>query len=426
MASLELRSDRYRIVFRFAGKKFQTPLKTTEEKEAQGCLSRLEENLRLVERGRLIPPPDADLPTFLLSDGQIAQKPVIVNDVLTLDGLVTEYMAVHSNGALEANTLATRDMHLRHLKDTLGDKFPVKKLKPADLQGHVTRRSKAFGIRKRKLSAYTMRKEISSFRTIWNWAVQRGLVSTPFPNQGIVFPKMDEKPPFQSWEEIERQIKRGGLSDGEQQDLWDCVFLSVAQIQELLEHVRSQPLLPFVYPMFCFAAHTGARRSEMIRLRIPDIDFEGKKVLLREKKRGRGLRTHRHVPLSPFLATALQEWLAKHPGGQEVFMQELIVARSKTKRDSFGPLTRNEAHDHFKRATQESRWDKLRGWHVFRHSFASNCAARSVDQRLIDAWMGHQTDEMRKRYRHLFPNQEQAAILSVFSSAPVSAIELAQ
>jgi integrase len=350
----------------------------------------------------------------------------MVNEVLTLDGLVTEYMVVHSNGALEANTLATRDMHLRHLKDTLGEKFPVKKLKPADLQGHVTRRSKAFGIRKRKLSAYTMRKEISSFRTIWNWAVQRGLVSTPFPNQGIVFPKMDEKPPFQSWEEIERQIKRGGLSDGEQQDLWDCVFLSVAQIQELLEHVRSQPLLPFVYPMFCFAAHTGARRSEMIRLRIPDIDFEGKKVLLREKKRGRGLRTHRHVPLSPFLATALQEWLAKHPGGQEVFMQELIVARSKTKRDSFGPLTRNEAHDHFKRATQESRWDKLRGWHVFRHSFASNCAARSVDQRLIDAWMGHQTDEMRKRYRHLFPNQEQAAILSVFSSAPVSAIELAQ
>jgi integrase len=171
--------------------------------------------------------------------------------------------------------------------------------------------------------------------------------------------------------------------------------------------------------MFCFAAHTGARRSEMIRLRISDIDFEGKKVLLREKKRGKGLRTHRHVPLSPFLATVLQGWLAKHPGGQDVFIQELVVARSKTKRDGFDQLTRNEAHDHFKRATQESRWDKLRGWHVFRHSFASNCAARSVDQRLIDAWMGHQTDEMRKRYRHLFPNQEQAAILSVFSSAPV-------
>jgi hypothetical protein len=116
MASLELRSERYRIVFRFGGKKFQTPLKTTEPKEAQGCLARLEENLRLVERGRLVPPPDADLATFLLSDGQVAQEPTIVNDVLSLDGLVTDYMAVHSNGALEANTLATREMHLRHIK----------------------------------------------------------------------------------------------------------------------------------------------------------------------------------------------------------------------------------------------------------------------------------------------------------------------
>ncbi len=32
MASLELRSNRYRIVFRFAGGKFQTPLKTTDAK----------------------------------------------------------------------------------------------------------------------------------------------------------------------------------------------------------------------------------------------------------------------------------------------------------------------------------------------------------------------------------------------------------
>ena len=40
----------------------------------------------------------------------------------------------------------------------------------------------------------------------------------------------------------------------------------------------------------------------------------------------------------------------------------------------------------------------------FRHSFASNLAAASVDQRIIDEWMGHQTEEqMRTRYRHLFP-----------------------
>ena len=60
-----------------------------------------------------------------------------------LEGLVAEYMAVHSNGALECNTLETRELHLRHLKRTLGAEFPVKHLKAPDLQGHISRRSKA-------------------------------------------------------------------------------------------------------------------------------------------------------------------------------------------------------------------------------------------------------------------------------------------
>jgi len=28
-------------------------------------------------------------------------------------------------------------------------------------------------------------------------------------------------------------------------------------------------------------------------------------------------------------------------------------------------------------------WEVLRGWHVLRHSFISNCASRGVDQRLL-------------------------------------------
>jgi site-specific recombinase XerD len=36
------------------------------------------------------------------------------------------------------------------------------------------------------------------------------------------------------------------------------------------------------------------------------------------------------------------------------------------------------------------------GRHILRHSFASNCAAKGIDQRLLDAWLGH-TIEIRKR-----------------------------
>jgi integrase len=59
----------------------------------------------------------------------------------------------------------------------------------------------------------------------------------------------------------------------------------------------------------------------------------------------------------------------------------------------------------------------VRGWHDFRHSFASNLAAKGIDQRMIDEFMGHQTEEQRKRYRHLFPNQQRSAIVEVFGGS---------
>jgi integrase len=238
----------------------------------------------------------------------------------------------------------------------------------------------------------------------------------PFPNKGLKYPKTDEKPPFQTWATIEKQIARGGLNEAEKRDLWNCLFLTLSEIDLVLEFVKANARHPFLYPMFCFAAHTGARRSEMLRLRIDDIDLGTGTALLHEKKRARGKRTSRRVPLSSILLSVLSDWLGIHPGGQYVFCHRLTVPRSKKKRHVCSELTRDEANDHFKRTLVGSKWDKLRGWHVFRHSFASNCAAKGIDQRIIDEWMGHQTEEMRRRYRHLFPDQQRQAIQLVFGN----------
>ena len=67
----------------------------------------------------------------------------------------------------------------------------------------------------------------------------------------------------------------------------------------------------------------------------------------------------------------------------------------------------------------KKNWFKI-GFHSYRHSFASNLAALSVDQRVIDEFMGHQTDAMRKRYRHLFPSARSSAMcgFSLLESPP--------
>ena len=222
------------------------------------------------------------------------------------------------------------------------------------------------------------------------------------------------KPRFQTCHEFERKIARGSLTEAQQRDLWDCLFLTREQIADLLDYAQQAARHPFIYPMFVFAAHTGARRSELLRSRIEDVDLEATVVTIREKKRVHGKATVRTVPLSPRLRSALTEWLATHPGGQATFSSGLYVSRSRKHPDQPQSLTRNEAHDHFQRTVGGSKWDLLRGWHVFRHSFCSNCAAQGVDQRIINGWVGHQTEEMVRRYRHLIPNQQQEAITHVF------------
>jgi integrase len=153
--------------------------------------------------------------------------------------------------------------------------------------------------------------------------------------------------------------------------------------------------------MLVFAAHTGARRSELIRSEALDFDFEAGTVLLREKKRAKGKSTTRTVPLTPRLRRVMQAWLATATG-RYTFEQE------------GRPLSVDDATHYLRGVLAGSRWKTLKGWHIFRHSFISNCASRGIDQRMIDAWVGHTTEEMRKRYTHLLPNAQQAALASVF------------
>jgi integrase len=419
MATLEKRCGKFRVIFYYSSRRFARSLKTKSEREAVASVARLEDNLRRVELGLLSLPDGADVPSFLLSDGRIEAKPLLPT-ISSLHEFIENYFDSIPAGSMEDTTVAGMRIHVAHLEQVLGKAFPIHSLEAAHLQNYIEKRSKGKGIHGRSLSAATIKKEIVTLRTIWNWSLHMGFVKKAFPNRGLRYPKLTEKPPFQTYAEIERRVRRGGLTPAQEADLWDCAFLSLSEVADLLLHVKQHALQPFLYPMFVFAAHTGARRSEMMRSQLDDIDFEGGTVLIREKKRVKGKLSTRRVPLSPFLCEVLRDWIARHPGGIHTFCQDLDVERSKKNRVDYGPLTSDEAHDHFKRTLRGSPWKRLRGWHVFRHSFCSNCAARGIDQRLINAWVGHQSEAMVQRYRHLIPNQQQDAIRLVFDSASAS------
>lgn len=406
----------FHVSFRFCGQKLKKSLRTSNQRTAEARLLQLEENIRLVEKGRMEIPDDVDIVEFLLSDGKVDGKPRRKKTLRTLKQFRTAFLDSIPEGSLEASTLSGMGIHFDHLERVLGKSFSLPALTLEDLQGYVDSRSRDDGLRGKKLSPATIKKELASLRTLWNWAKNVEHLKRAFPSKGLRYPKMADKPPFQTWAEITRKISAHQLSEEKQADLWDCLFLTTQEVELLLADVKRVALHSCIYPMFVFAAYTGARQSEILRSQIEDIDFAGRMVTIREKKRVRGRLTTRTVPISPTLYEVLEHWASMHSGYGHTFSLGINLHGSKKIRPISEPLTCDESQDHFKRTLSKTKWSRIRGWHVFRHSFCSNCAAAGIDQRIINAWAGHQTEEMVKRYRHLIPNQQQEAISKVFNS----------
>lgn len=408
MAWLESKGGVFRIRFRYGGKKHLHALHTTCEREANETLARFETHSRLVDQGLIDPPPDgADLGTYLASGGKLAARPgqVVAPNRPTLRSLFESYTRDFPRDTKEANTWVTEMLHLRNLRKKLDLALPLTQVTAQTLQGYIDARCKEAGKGKRKLSRKTIQKEIGTLATIWNkWAIPQGFVSTRLPSAGLNYPKGIGRPPFQTREQVERQIAQQKLSREAQQELWQCLFLTLPEVEEVLAYVRENCPLPYVYPMFVFAAHTGARISEMRRSLRADIDFEAKTILVREKKKDTSKReTYRTVPLTPLLEAALRAWFPTHPGGPHTFCG--VNGRA---------ISIHYAMKVVKQALRQSKWRVISGWHCFRHSFISNAVARGLDQRLIDHWVGHTTEEMRRRYSHLVPKTSQEAIRALF------------
>jgi integrase len=388
-----------RIIWRFRGVQMSKTLKATQREAEKGAAA-VEDAIQDVARGRLVIPDNVDVRDFLFSGGRVAQAAPgpAVPRTTTIGAMLDRYRA-EPPADLETSTRKMVETHFRRVLEL----FPAEtRLADFDPQGYIGRRSRVERAG-RPIQRKTIEMELQTLRRAWEWAASRtpGLAPPSWTLKGLSFPKATPLRPFMTWGEVEREIARakGRLTAAEVDELWDGLWLDRGQVRELLGFVAGAKTLPFLHPMIVTATFTGGRRSELCRSRVGDWDVEGRTGRLRQKKRDRDYEfTFRDVPMHPELAEVLGRWFADHPGGVATFAQP-----------DGSELTWAEASHHFKNLLAGSKWAVVKGWHVLRHSFASNLAAEGVDQRLIDLWMGHST-EVRKRYQHIRPGDAQDAI----------------
>ena len=197
MASLQqFPSGSFHITIQFGGKRYKRSLKTKDPRKAQAMKARAEETALLVEQGRIELPEAVDVPTFLLSDGKLSSKPVLIESRLVK--IFDVYFDSLPTGSLEPGTVKMMQIHRGHLERRLGRRFSLKLLSFNDLQGYVNKRASTKGLRGRNLHPSTIKKEINTLRAVWNWATVAGEI----PNSAKVTWKTDSVqniPPKHRW-----------------------------------------------------------------------------------------------------------------------------------------------------------------------------------------------------------------------------------
>jgi len=393
----------------WAGKQQQRSCSTKSKREATRTLSLIEDTLHLLKTGRLEIPPDINPLDWIVSGGKVLP---VRSKQTCKDKRLGVVCAAYLNEQKQKQptTLMGESVHIGHLSRLLTKSIAIDSIDLDKLAKYRRRRAqqKHHG---RVISDATIKKELVTFRQIWVWAKQHNYISSPCPlldengRWRMTFEKPDSRGKFLTWNQIERRIARGGLSEEEVSTLWKGLFLDNEQVCELLQYVKSAARHSFIYPMFAFVAYTGVRRSEIVRSEIDDFDFSAEQILIRERKRRKDRRgSTRLIPLHPKLRQIMTEWFERHPGGRFTIAPPLTMLYRKKSAKPTDRLTLGQAHRHFQTTLKHSKWTVIRGFHVLLHSFGSNLVRTGkVPSDVVAKWMGHTTEEMRELYQHLFP-----------------------
>ncbi len=133
----------------------------------------------------------------------------------------------------------------------------------------------------------------------------------------------------------------------------------------------------------------GLRRSELINLKIKDIDSERLQIKIKNSKGKKDRYTH----LSESLLAMLREYFKEHRPKYYLFNGEYGQSYSAT-----------SVQKVIKQAAKRAGIKKRVYPHILRHSFATHNLEQGIDIRFIQEWLGHETIKTTERYTHISRN----------------------
>ncbi|WNJ19234.1 tyrosine-type recombinase/integrase [Pontibacter sp. G13] len=213
------------------------------------------------------------------------------------------------------------------------------------------------------ISRRSVARKVSTLKTYFQF-LQRQELITRNPANRVKVPKFDKKLPV-------------FLKETETESLFD-----VFTFDNSFEGIRDRCMLEILYGC-------GLRKSELINLRIIDVDVHERSI----KVLGKGNK-ERILPYGKHVAEALKRYLAAAEGDGIELSENLFVRKSGEK--LYPKLLYNIVRKYLQQVSVQNQ----KSPHVLRHTFATHLLDHGADLNAIKELLGHSSLASTQVYTH--------------------------
>ncbi len=215
----------------------------------------------------------------------------------------------------------------------------------------------------RGISPRSIRRKLSALKSFYRFLLRNGFISSS-PMDKIIMPRVGRPlPGFIPQRDMNKLLDQGDLND----------FLAL----------RDFLVVEILY-------WTGMRRSELVRLKITDVDFANQQI----KVLGKG-RKERYIPVSEDLLELIRNYENLKPKFFDHYDKSFLIL-SNTGRPPYPELI-NRIVKRF--LSSLTTLDKKTP-HILRHSFATHLLNNGADINAIKELLGHSSLAATEVYTH--------------------------
>jgi integrase/recombinase XerD len=301
---------------------------------------------------------------------------------LRLSKAVDGFLKYKTVEGLSDTTLVTYEDHLAKLQLHLGD-VRFSEISSTDLQGYLVYLKKDYvperiSGNKKPLSPKTIYNVWVTLKSLFTWAEVNGFIEINSMDL-VPRPRFKERPvEALDRESVQRMIKA-------------CKYSRRAKTSGRASYRMVRPTFRRDRAILLFLLDSGVRASELIALRVCDVDTKSGEVTIRHGKAG-GAKggKGRTTFVGKSCRRALWRYLVEREdsSGDDA---PLFALRNGN------PLTRDGLRLLIKRLGNKAGIDRCYP-HLFRHTFAISYLRSGGDVLTLQALLGHSSLEMVKRY----------------------------